>query len=223
MYYMGADTDTVKPIHTKRQTWTRSKFPRRTMKFLIRPGRKPKNRRGFPVGLSPVAVMGKRAPLRLDRPGTTAEETEESIWLGTPLPRLDLSMEPGQQLGGLMDVFKVPTLTPGFVPSAPTAVIAPATSWWDKTKELIVPKDFSLQFDPIRALSNWVSPEKMESAVDKMRRLGIDPTYKGVPLTGSQVGLGYRLAGIDWVSYMPWIIGGGAALFLLPMLMRKRR
>jgi len=231
-YYMGADTDKVKPI-TRRKTWTRGKFPRRTAKFLMQPGRKPKNRRGFPVGSKPVAVFGRSAPLKMDRPGITAAETEEALWLGTPLP-VDMSLEPGQQLGGLFDAFKVPTLTSSYTPGPATSMVtAPASSWWnpvtavtsavqlwkDRPEAL---QDISIRFNPLKAVQGVVSPGQLESAVDKLRRLGIDPTYKGMPLTGQQAGWGYRLAGIDWASYLPWIIGGGALLFVVPMLMKKR-
>lgn len=71
-----------------------------------------------------------------------------------------------------------------------------------------------------------VKPGQVQSAVDYARAYGLDPsmlTMAGeVPITGTMAGQGYRIAGIDIGQYLPWIIGGGVALLVLPMVLGKR-
>lgn len=255
-YYLGQNTDTVKPI-TRRTTWTRPVFNmQRRQGYLMKRGRCPINRHGYPVAGGPVAAE-KAFGLQLRRmppPGQAfgwhkKMDMARLRALSTPVMQnklraqwtkptlgyvtdVDLSLEPGQQLGGLMDVFKVPTLTSSFAPTV--AAPAPASSsFWDPFASVVqlwnerpqVLKDIRINVDPNRvmqAAQSVVKPGQLQNFVNQASQWGVNLDYRGMPISGQTAGFGYRLAGIDWAGWMPWIIGGGVALVALPMLMGKR-
>jgi hypothetical protein len=126
-------------------------------------------------------------------------------------------------------------ITAGFTPTLPSVIATPApassTVWnpitsllslWDQRPQVL--KDIRLSVNPnqaMAALQNVVKPSQVSGAVTMLRSWGINPSYQGVPVTGPMAGAGYQVAGMNIGQYLPWIIGGGAVLLLLPMLMKK--
>lgn len=158
--------------------------------------------------------------------------------LGAPI-RLDMKLSPGQHfLGGPLDFLPkgFTGFTSSFVPSSAPA--APAESggfmgglaslvnlWNNRPEEL---KKIRIRIKPdavMRQVQSVLPSSTVASATDRLRAMGIDPRYlyggQEIPMTGNMVGGAYYGAGIDWQAWMPWILGGGAALLLLPALMRK--
>lgn len=222
-YYLGQSAIPVKPV-TRRDTWTRG-MPRATQQaYLQQPGRCPINRKSYPVSGRPVAMSRRGVPVRAT--------------LGTWIPT-DMSLEPGQQMGGWMEdtiasMTKLVTPTTSSVPSVIAApakeepgflsnLLTGAMNLWDSRPQVL--KNISLKVDPnvaMAAAQKLVSAGQVSKAVDYLRSVGINPSYLGVPVTGAQAGYGYQLAGMNIQQYLPWIIGGGAVLLILPMVLGKK-
>lgn len=119
-------------------------------------------------------------------------------------------------------------------PSIPSVVTAPvpSTVWnpitsllnlWDARPQVL--KDIRLSVNPnqaMRALQTVVKPGQISGAVDQLQRWGVNTSYQGVPVSGTMAGYGYEAAGFDFQKALPWILGGGALLFVIPMLTKKR-
>lgn len=224
MYYLGQSTIPVKPV-TRRSTFTRGMRAVVQKAYLQQGGRCPLNRPGYPVAGRPVAVSRRGMPFRAT--------------LGTWIPT-DMSLEPGQQMGGWMED-TIASMTKLVVPTTsgvPSVIAAPAKeqpgflsnlltgalNLWDSRPQVL--KNISFKVDPNVAMATaqkLVSAGQMAKAVDYLRSVGINPSYLGVPVTGTQAGYGYQLAGMNLGQYLPWIIGGGAILLLLPMVIGRRK
>jgi hypothetical protein len=119
------------------------------------------------------------------------------------------------------------SISPGFTPSLPSPAQTPDASRgpfsWLKS---LVPKGVDVSFNPNQAVSTaqrYLKPGQVSYFVDLLRKWGVEPTYQGVPITGGMASTGYRIYGMNIGQYLPWIIGGGAVLLALPMLMSKKR
>jgi hypothetical protein len=213
MYYQGLGDIAVKPV-TRRLTLTRGQRARVGPRYLQRTGRKPINRRAYPT-------------------------------MGTPLA-IDMSMEPGQfgrghhgitsQFGeSIFDT--IAPLTTSFIstetaPSVPSVIAAPASapsspgfisSIFDSAANFM--KNISVSVDPlktIQGIQQIIKPSQAGALAAQLQRYGINPAYMGIPVNQYTAQYGYQAAGINWQAYLPYIAIGGAALFLLPMLMGKK-
>jgi hypothetical protein len=134
--------------------------------------------------------------------------------------------------------FNVPALTSAFTPSNPQATPASGASdfWnlpeavtnlWNNRPEAL--RKIRIRVSPTKvaqAASKVLPPEKVNEVVEYARRMGIDPFYLSrygeVPITGDMAAYGYRSQAIDWSEYLPWILGAGAAVVLLPMVLKGR-
>lgn len=228
-YYTGQSTIPVQPV-TRRATMTRGQVPRNEQKFLQTNGRRPVNRRGYPVAGVPVPTTQtvgtwNKIPMSMEPGGR----------LGHYLPT-DMELHPGRQLGGWfedtiasMTKLSVPTVpsvatTPKAEPGFLTSLVTGAMNLWDQRPQVL--KDLSFKVDPnvaMAAAQKLVSAGQVTKAVDYLRSVGINPSYLGIPVTGTTAGAAWTVGGMNIGSYLPWILGGGAVLILLPMLMGKRR
>lgn len=148
--------------------------------------------------------------------------------MGTPIP-VDLSLTPGSFGASILDPIAplVSTFTPS-VPTVPSVVTAPAPSGglisgiFDSAANFM--KNISVSVDPaktIAAIQQVIKPNQVGYLAGQLQRFGINPSYMGMPVNQYTAQYGYQAAGINWSQYLPWIIGGGAALLVLPMLMKK--
>ena len=136
--------------------------------------------------------------------------------------------------------FNVPSLVSNFNPMpsslAPVTPASGASSFWDPLSTLLnfwnsrpqVVKDIRLRVNPVQAIQaaqTILPPGKVGDIVNSARAMGLDPSfltkYGEVPITGNMAEYGYRAQGFDWQAYLPWIAGGAAAIFILPMLMKR--
>jgi hypothetical protein len=157
----------------------------------------------------------------------------------------------GRSRGGLGNAdemlglsFNIPSLTTSYTPpasSGPTSLspVTPAsgtsTFWnplesifklWDQRPAEL--KKIRIRLNPTKvaqAAATVLPPDKVGKAIDYARRLGFDPTYLTkfgeVPITGDMARYGFQAQTIEWGKYLPWIIGAGAAVVLVPMLLKK--
>lgn len=244
MYYIGMDTAKIQPITIARKTSVRKSYRGRRLK----PNRKPMYRTDLGAWLpwSFNTHPGKGSLVIPDSPQRT---TTRSALFGIPR-RLTTRRKPGsgRSQGGLgsNDIdevlglsFNVPALTSGFTPSSSLAPVTPAsgagsfwspfeaiTNLWNNRPEAV--KKIRLRVDPTKvaqAASKVLPPGQVGKAVDYARRMGIDPTYLSqfgeVPITGDMARYGYEARATDWSEYLPWIIGAGAAVVLLPMVLKR--
>jgi hypothetical protein len=117
-----------------------------------------------------------------------------------------------------------------FLPSIPSVITAPAPSSgfiggiFDSAANFM--KNLSVSVDPlktIQAVQQIIKPNQVGYLTDQLRRFGINPAYMGLPITGTTAQYGYQAAGINWMGMLPWVAGGAALLFVVPMLMGRRR
>ncbi|MGH9932313.1 MAG: hypothetical protein ACREA9_24185 [Pyrinomonadaceae bacterium] len=122
-------------------------------------------------------------------------------------------------------------------PSIPSVIAAPApasSGFWNPIAALVdtwnarpqVLKDIKVTVSPnklMQAAQTVLKPGQVQSFVDKASQWGVNFDYRGMPISGQTAGFGYRLAGINWAAYLPWILGGGAVLLLAPMLLGRRK
>lgn len=243
MYYMGDSAIPVRPV-TRRLTLTRGQHRRVGKKYLQRQGRKPLNRHAYPTMGTPVAVdlsmqpghfggipddafsMKGLNPLTKVGPSVLAIQTRSGRRV---MVRPFDPFSPVSLGASILDPLSI---TSNFTPSIPSVVAAPppASSGWGLVDSVVslwnarpqVLKDIKIRINPAQAAqAAGLTPAQVQNAVNYARQMGLDPSYRGVPITGAGANAGYRIAGMDLGQYLPWIIGGGAALILLPMLMRK--
>jgi hypothetical protein len=246
MYFQGDSEITVKPV-TRRATMARGTFHKRERRYLMKAGRKPLNRHAYPTMGTPVAVdlsmqpghfggepadafsMKGLNPLRPASAGPIilAVQTRSGRRV---LTRPYDPFSPVALGASILDPLSV---MPVFVPSmsaAPTP--APTGGFWNPLSNLVelwnqrpqVLKNIRIKVAPQQVMSmaqSVVKPSQVSGAVDQLRAWGVNLDYQGVPISGTTAGAGYRIAGMDLGQYLPWIAGGAALLFVVPMLMRK--
>jgi hypothetical protein len=139
--------------------------------------------------------------------------------LGVSLP-LDMRQDPGTNFLGDAGWWQ----KGGFLDQVATNV----TQAWENRPEVL--KKIRIRIKPqqvLKQVSQLVPPAQAARSVDYARSLGFDPSlltnYGEVPITGSTVYGGYQAGMIDWQKSLPWIIGIGAAVVILPMALRGRR
>jgi len=238
MYYIGMETTKIQPITTGRKTGIRKRYKARRCP----PNRKPLYRTDLgdwlPWGFTTQPGRGSLVPVT--RP-TRNESRSLFGFSRTHKPGT------GRSKGGLGDsdqdemlglTFNVPALTSSFTQSNPQATPASGASdsWntiesimnlWNNRPEAF--KKIRIRINPTKvaqAASRVLPPGKVNEAVEYARRMGIDPSYLSqfgeVPITGDMAQYGYEARATDWSQYLPWILGAGAAVVLLPMVLKGR-
>lgn len=232
MYYAGMETAEAQPNMNPRKTRVRKAYKG----LPCGPNRKPMYRTG-------QNVLGDWLPWRFStQPG------RGSLVPLTSKNRFRRKPGCGRSAGGLGDdmdeslglSFNVPGFTSSFTPSPSLAPVTPAsgassfwnpietiTNLWNNRPEAV--RKIRVRIDPTKAaqaVSRVLPPGQVGKAVDYARRMGIDPSYLTqfgeVPITGDMAQYGYQARAIDWSEYLPWILGAGAAVVLLPMLLKRR-
>ena len=247
MYYRGQSEIPVKPV-SRRLTFTRGMPERLSRRYLQRAGRKPLNRIGYPTMGTPVAVdlsmqpghfggepddafsMKGLNPLSTNSPVVIAAQTRSGLRV------LTRPYDPFSSVALGQSIFdKIAPLVSTYTPSIPSVVAAPAPSTvWSPINSLVrlwnerpqVLKDMRFTVNPqqvMQAAQSVVRPGQVSGFVDQLNRWGLNPSYRGAPITGPMAGYGYQAAGVNWSAYLPWIAGGAALLFVVPMLMKKTR
>lgn len=87
-------------------------------------------------------------------------------------------------------------------------------------------KNLSVSVDPlktIQAVQQIIKPNQVGTLAAQLQRFGINPSYLGIPITPTTAQYGYQAAGVNWMAYLPWIAGGAALLFVVPMLMGGKK
>jgi hypothetical protein len=250
-YYLGQSDIPVKPV-TRRTTWTRGMPRAVRHAYLQQHGRCPINRRGYPVTGVPIPTtptVGAWTNLDLSRepgqnqlghsiaPITMSVRTRGGRIIGTnpyeggalmtaPIGTLGADVPAGYGLAPLSMLQSTPSIPSVVAAPAPSSVWDPiksALALWDARPQAM--KNVRFTVDPnqaMRALQTVVKPGQVSGAVNWLRSQGLMPSYQGVPITGDMAGYGYQAAGFDFGKYLPWILGGGALLFVVPMLMKRR-
>jgi len=160
----------------------------------LRRGRPPLNYRRYPTVGVPVAVDMERSP------GASG------------LGQLPVDMG---RLPFNLQVLK--TMDPTSRPPGPPTLVDTLLKLWNQRPESL--KRLRFRLNPTRLMQTvqTVVPGKtVAQAAAAMRAAGITPTML---TAGGEVGItpelaraGYEAAGVDWKSYVPWVIGGGVIL-----------
>lgn len=242
MYYVGMETAEAQPNMTPRKTRVRKAYRGRP----CGPNRKPMYRTGPSVLGDWLPWNFNMQPGK----GSLVPERSKRFVSQSPFGysrSLSTRRKPGRgrSVGGLGDdmdeslglSFNVPALTTSFAPSATQATPASSsdsfwspfeaiTNLWNSRPEAL--RKIRVRVDPAKvaqAASKVLPPGQVGKAVDYARRMGIDPSYLTqfgeVPITGDMAQYGYQARAIDWSEYLPWILGAGAAVVLLPMLLKR--
>lgn len=240
MYYSGMGTTEIQPITTARKTTVRKSYRGRRLK----PCRKPMYRtdlgewlpwsfntqpgKGSLVQASPSRVT-TRSVFGFSRSLSTRRKPGSSRSKG------GLGENDIDEVLGLS--FNIPALTSSFTPTSAAAPASGADSFWSPFESITnlwnsrpeALKKIRIRVNPTKvaqAASKILPPGQVEKAVDYARRMGIDPTYLSqfgeVPITGQMARYGYEARATDWSEYLPWILGAGAAVVLLPMVLGKK-
>lgn len=253
-YYLGQSAIPVRPV-TRRATLTRSQRPRNVKKYLQRTGRRPLNRRAYPVMGTPVAVDMSMQPggpglgrahhgttsdfslgaddIVLSVRGRSGKRYSTNPFQGGAMPYGPVTVGQDYPAGyapaPLSEIQQAVDVMPS-VPSVITApaVAAPASSGFiggifDSAANFM--KNISVSVDPlktIQAVQQIIKPNQVGTLAQQLQRFGINPSYLGLPINQYSAQYGYQAAGINWAAYLPWIAGGAALLFVVPMLMPKK-
>lgn len=244
MYYSGMDTTEIQPITTVRKTTVRKAYRGKRSK----PNRKPMYRtdsgQWLPWSFNTEPGKGSLVPISSDR------VTTRTPFFGFS-KSLSARRKPGsgRSKGGLGEddidevlglSFNVPALTSAFTPSSMLSPVTPTsgassfwspfesiTNLWNNRPEAL--RKIRIRVNPTKVAqlaSKVLPPSQVGKAVDYARRMGIDPTYLSqfgeVPITGDMARYGYEARATDWSGYLPWILGAGAAVVLLPMVLGKK-
>jgi hypothetical protein len=141
--------------------------------------------------------------------------------------------------------FNIPALTTSYTPpesfsptsAAPVTPASGADSFWNPLATIVeawnnrpqVLKDIRIRVNPTKAAqfgAGILPPKAVGQAIDYARNMGFDPTYLTkygeVPITGTMAQYAYQARATDWSAYLPWILGAGAAVIVLPMVLGKR-
>jgi len=242
MYYVGMETTNIQPVSTPRKTRVRKAYKARP----CTPNRKPMYRTDLgdylPWGFTARPGQGSLVPVT--QPSRYVSRSPFGFSRS-----LDTRRKPGsgRSRGGLGEddidevlglSFNVPALTSRFTPSAtPTTPASGADSFWSPFEAVTnlwnsrpeALRKIRVRVDPTRvaqAASKVLPPGQVAKAVDYARKMGIDPTFLSkfgeVPITGDMAQYGYEARATDWSQYLPWIVGAGVAVVLLPMALRRR-
>ena len=244
-YYSGSTDIPVKPV-TRRVTFTRGKHRQVSRRYLQKTGRRPLNRHAYPVMGTPVAADLAMQPGHF---GGEPDDAFSMRGLNVLSPSsrgpvliaaqtrsgrriLTRPYDPFSSVSLGASILDPLSIVSNYVPGIPSVVAAPtpqSSSVWDLPSAIAnlwnsrpdVLKKIKVRVNPVKVAQQVLSPSQVQAAVDYARQMGIDPSYHGVPITGYSANAGYRIAGMDLGQYFPWIIGGAALLFIVPMVMKK--
>jgi hypothetical protein len=223
-------------------------MPRRVeQKYLMKTGRRPLNRVGYPTMGTPISAdmslepgsfgsvndpillsvqtrAGRRFTTRVYDPASSVS-LGQSHRLSGPLD--DLVTGFTAQFNPMLTAPAVPSVIAAPTPASSSSIWSPLTSLvnlWNERPQVL--KDISFKVNPtqvMQAAQSVVQPAQVSGFVRFLQSIGIQPTYQNVPVSGPMASAGYQYAGMNLAQYLPYIIAGGAALFLLPKLMGGRK
>lgn len=248
MYYIGMDTTKIQPITAARATTVRKSYKARPCRpcrppmyrtdlgewvpwsYNTQPGRGslvPRSSNRFSsrsvTGFSRSLATRRKPGRGRSQGGLGADDVDEALGLSFNVPGYTSRFLPEGSSGGFAQNTVAPASGAGSFWSPLDAVM----KLWDSRPEAV--RKIRVRFNKAKvaqAVSKVISPAQAKVVVDYARKLGLDPSYLSpygeVPITGDMAQRGFEMSTIDWKEYLPWILGAGAAIVVLPMVLGKR-